>query len=237
MPLDAVMDTSNAGLDKEMTKLAITPTARIDDDELSGVDSAVQNNTIHSPHTEELLAAARSIPASDENPLPTKPPFTAFVGNLAYGLTEEDINEFFGGKTRAVKLVRNKRQGQSKGYGYVDFNSVEDLRDALEDSDLMLAGRPIRVAVAKPRKERMQAPKKDGPAQSGDSAAPLSQPSGSRARQGRTRSRRFRQRKGRAEECQDNADEHANKDRAELEVAEDHSGNDGVLPAQLEYEA
>lgn len=31
-----------------------------------------------------------------EVPLPTQPPFTAFVGNLAFDLTEKQLGDFFG---------------------------------------------------------------------------------------------------------------------------------------------
>ena len=34
-------------------------------------------------------------PMREDLPLPTEPPFTAFVGNLAFDLTERDIEEFF----------------------------------------------------------------------------------------------------------------------------------------------
>lgn len=36
-------------------------------------------------------------PPRDDLPLPTEPPFTAFVGNLAFDLTEIDLEEFFAG--------------------------------------------------------------------------------------------------------------------------------------------
>ena len=32
----------------------------------------------------------------EEVPLPTQPPYTAFVGNLAFDLTEEDLGAYFG---------------------------------------------------------------------------------------------------------------------------------------------
>ena len=42
--------------------------------------------------------ADRGPPSMREDlPLPTEPPFTAFVGNLAFDLTEREIEEFFSG--------------------------------------------------------------------------------------------------------------------------------------------
>lgn len=36
-----------------------------------------------------------SFPPREELPLPTNPPYTAFVGNLAFDLTDGDVEEFF----------------------------------------------------------------------------------------------------------------------------------------------
>jgi translation initiation factor 4B len=39
--------------------------------------------------------ADRVAPIRDEIPLPTQPPYTAFVGNLAFDLMEGDLENFF----------------------------------------------------------------------------------------------------------------------------------------------
>eukprot|EP00659_Diplonema_papillatum_P015835 gene15835-24197_t len=79
---------------------------------------------------------------------PDKPPFTAFVGNFAFEVTESDLVEFFEG----AKNARVMRQGdQSKGYGYVEFNTVQDLKEAVERSDEVYKGRKIRVDVTDPK--------------------------------------------------------------------------------------
>jgi len=39
--------------------------------------------------------ADRAGPIRDEIPLPSQPPYTAFVGNLAFDLTESDLENFF----------------------------------------------------------------------------------------------------------------------------------------------
>lgn len=35
-------------------------------------------------------------PPREDLPLPTQPPYTAFIGNLAFDLTEADLESFFG---------------------------------------------------------------------------------------------------------------------------------------------
>ncbi len=44
---------------------------------------------------DDLIAAERSFPSRDELPMPTAPPYTAFVGNLPFDLTEGDLGDFF----------------------------------------------------------------------------------------------------------------------------------------------
>lgn len=44
-----------------------------------------------------LLVADRVAgPPREDLPLPTAPPYTAFVGNLAFDLSEMDMQDFFG---------------------------------------------------------------------------------------------------------------------------------------------
>ena len=43
----------------------------------------------------KLPTAPRSSRSTDVKTLPTEPPYTAFLGNLAYDVEEEDIHEFF----------------------------------------------------------------------------------------------------------------------------------------------
>ena len=37
----------------------------------------------------------------EDLPLPTEPPFTAFVGNLTFDITEGELEEFFEGKVQS----------------------------------------------------------------------------------------------------------------------------------------
>lgn len=36
-------------------------------------------------------------PSREDIPIPTEPPYTAFVGNLAFDLTEDELEQFFSG--------------------------------------------------------------------------------------------------------------------------------------------
>ncbi|KAI0688100.1 hypothetical protein BC835DRAFT_1374227 [Cytidiella melzeri] len=93
-------------------------------------------------------------PPREDLPLPTAPPFTAFVGNLAFDLTEHEVEEFFAGsQLKSVKIIKD-RDEKPKGFGYVDFADLEGLKLGLAKSGNTLAGRAVRISVAEPPKER-----------------------------------------------------------------------------------
>ncbi|XP_037914135.1 eukaryotic translation initiation factor 4H isoform X2 [Hermetia illucens] len=88
--------------------------------------------------------------------MPTEPPYTAYVGNLPQGLVQGDIGKIFRDlDIKNVRLVKDKDTDQFKGFGYVEFNTLEDLEKAIEldgrikldDTDV-----PLRIDVADQRK-------------------------------------------------------------------------------------
>ncbi|KAI9320564.1 hypothetical protein BX666DRAFT_1909195 [Dichotomocladium elegans] len=90
----------------------------------------------------------------EEVELPTEPPFNAYVGNLPFDITEDDVADFFGdSKIAAIRLIAD-RDGRPKGFGYVEFDDLEGLKLALDKSGQTLNNRTVRVSVAEPPKER-----------------------------------------------------------------------------------
>ncbi|KAJ5102125.1 hypothetical protein NUU61_004347 [Penicillium alfredii] len=84
--------------------------------------------------------------------LPTQPPFTAHVGNLSFEATEDDIADLFAGcGVTNVRIVEDKLTKSPKGFGYVEFETVDGLQKALDLSGSTLQGRSIRTSVAEPR--------------------------------------------------------------------------------------
>ena len=85
-------------------------------------------------------------------PLPTQPPYTAHVGNLAFDLVESEIERYFEGcKVINVRIMRDRVDNRPKGFGYVEFADLDSLKRALSLADGQLAGRNVRVSVAEPR--------------------------------------------------------------------------------------
>lgn len=85
-----------------------------------------------------------------------------YVGNLAYGITEDELREAFGafGAVDSINLITDKFTGQSKGFGFVEMPNNSEADAAIKGlNDKQLKGRPIKVNQAKPRGERPSRPR------------------------------------------------------------------------------
>ncbi|KAM9483544.1 eukaryotic translation initiation factor 4Bb isoform 2-T2 [Clarias gariepinus] len=93
--------------------------------------------------------AAREVNV-DRSRLPRSPPYTAFLGNLPYDVTEESIKQFFRGLAiSAVRLPREPSNPERlKGFGYAEFDDVDSLLRALTLNEENLGNRRIRVDIA-----------------------------------------------------------------------------------------
>ncbi|XP_021421400.1 eukaryotic translation initiation factor 4B isoform X1 [Oncorhynchus mykiss] len=99
-----------------------------------------------------LPTAPRSArePNVDRSRIPRGPPYTAFLGNLPYDVTEDSIKDFFRGVgISAVRLPREPSNPERlKGFGYAEFDDVESLLSALSLNEENLGNRRIRVDIA-----------------------------------------------------------------------------------------
>ncbi|XP_009999011.1 PREDICTED: eukaryotic translation initiation factor 4B [Chaetura pelagica] len=95
--------------------------------------------------------AARE-PNIDRSRLPKCPPYTAFVGNLPYDVTEDSIKDFFRGQPSWISAVRLPREPTNperlKGFGYAEVEDIDSLFQALSLNEESLGNRRIRVDVA-----------------------------------------------------------------------------------------
>ena len=81
-------------------------------------------------------------------------PSKLYVGNLAYSVSNSDLQELFStiGQVQSVAVIMDKFSGQSKGFGFVEMTNAEDASKAIEQlNDTELKGRNIKVNEAKPR--------------------------------------------------------------------------------------
>lgn len=83
---------------------------------------------------------------------------TIYVGNINYSLGEEEIKKIFEvmGKVDAIKIVRDKRTGKSKGFGFLDMSNKKEAMEAIKTLDgKTVAGRNLRVLRAHTNKVRV----------------------------------------------------------------------------------
>jgi RNA recognition motif-containing protein len=81
-----------------------------------------------------------------------------YVGNLSFDAVESDLSELFGGvgTVQNVEIVMNRHTMRSKGFGFVQMQSVDDAKRAvaeLHDKEYM-GGRKLVVSGAKAVDER-----------------------------------------------------------------------------------
>ncbi|KAH9287576.1 hypothetical protein KI387_031693, partial [Taxus chinensis] len=81
---------------------------------------------------------------------------TAYVSNLAMEANEEHIHQFFNecGGVKAIRLVRNRSNGISRGFAYIDFENEEKLSAALAKNKQKLFGKKISIARSNPNENQ-----------------------------------------------------------------------------------
>lgn len=93
-----------------------------------------------------------------KKPLPTEPPYLAFVGNLPQGIVQGDVKKIFSDlHVKNVRLVNDKDTDLFKGFCYVEFDTLEHLRTAIDmDGRITLdeSNAPLRIDVAEQKKDR-----------------------------------------------------------------------------------
>ncbi|KAG5637974.1 hypothetical protein H0H81_002418 [Sphagnurus paluster] len=119
----------------EMDSLPNAPAVRSEDDQGRPGDRYGRRDDFLSSRPD------RGGPPRDDVPLPTQPPYTAYIGNLAFDLTESELEEFFTpSRTKSVKIIKD-REDKPKGFGYIEFEELDGLKDALAKSGSILTAK------------------------------------------------------------------------------------------------
>eukprot|EP01018_Ginkgo_biloba_P020679 Gb_35169 [translate_table: standard] len=81
----------------------------------------------------------------------------AYIGNLAWDITEDDLKELFiDCKISAIRFGKDKTTGEFRGYGHIDFADDLSLAMALKLDQEVVCGRPIKIAYAVPKSDMKQ---------------------------------------------------------------------------------
>jgi hypothetical protein len=86
--------------------------------------------------------------------LPTAPPYLLYMGNMDFNVTERDLQIFFGDlEIKNIRIIKDANDNP-KGFGYVEFEDLKGLKDALLLNNESLMGRNVRLDVAEQSSER-----------------------------------------------------------------------------------
>jgi cold-inducible RNA-binding protein len=80
-----------------------------------------------------------------------------YVGNLAYEVTEAELNELFAplGVIESVKVINDRYTGNSKGFGFVEMSNREEADKAINElNGKTVRNRAIVVNEARPPSPR-----------------------------------------------------------------------------------
>ena len=80
-----------------------------------------------------------------------------YVGNLAYSVRDEDLNEAFSqfGAVSSAKVMMDRETGRSKGFGFVEMGSDPEAQAAINGlNGQAIGGRAIVVNEARPREDK-----------------------------------------------------------------------------------
>lgn len=108
-----------------------------------------------------ILAGNRLIVFRSPIGPPTRTPLMSkrlFVSNLAPTTTKATLQELFareGRHVETIQLVMTRRYGLSRGFAFVEMGTDSDGEATMRALDgALVDGRPVRLAVATPRKSR-----------------------------------------------------------------------------------
>ncbi|MBB1271110.1 RNA-binding protein [Shewanella sp. SR44-3] len=79
------------------------------------------------------------------------PTMTLYVGNLPYRVHEGEVKELFGeyGPVNSVRLVRDRKTGRRKGFGFVEMSESGAQKAMTKLNDFSFQERTLKVREAK----------------------------------------------------------------------------------------
>ncbi len=79
-----------------------------------------------------------------------------YVGNLSWSMTDEDLSSLFSeyGTVTSAKILKDKMNGRSKGFGFVEMDDEEAAKTAISNlNETEVQGRKLIVNESQPRAE------------------------------------------------------------------------------------
>jgi len=86
-----------------------------------------------------------------------------YVSNLPFSIDDKKLGEVFTGYKVKNAYVAVRRNGRSKGFGFVDFGASEDQQKALKLNGHEVEGRPLTIQVANKVEAKQEQPTTTSP--------------------------------------------------------------------------
>ena len=80
-----------------------------------------------------------------------------YVGNLAYEVADEDLNESFSafGTVTSARVIRDRFTDRPRGFGFVEMSDDTEAQAAIDElNGKAIKGRPVNVNQARPRDDK-----------------------------------------------------------------------------------
>jgi len=80
-----------------------------------------------------------------------------YVGNLAYSLSESELEEEFVkyGSVSSAKIITDRDTGRSKGFGFIEMPNDDEAKKAIEElTGKEIKGREVKINEARPKNSR-----------------------------------------------------------------------------------
>ncbi len=79
-----------------------------------------------------------------------------YVGNLSFKLNDADLSEVFeaSGTIVSARIIKDRATDRSKGFGFVEFETEAEAKEALKLDGQEFEGRPLKVSLAREQRPR-----------------------------------------------------------------------------------
>ncbi|TFK64699.1 RNA-binding domain-containing protein [Pluteus cervinus] len=132
------------------TTEAVENALKMNGQEIDGRAVNIDRSTPRTPMDRKDASNKRAKSFGDETGPPSS---TLFIGNLSFSVDEDAVwNTFTDYGVKSVRLPTDRDTGRPKGFGYVEFESVDGAKKAFEElAGSEIDGRAIRLDFSQPR--------------------------------------------------------------------------------------
>lgn len=88
-----------------------------------------------------------------------------YVGNVAAGVSEEQLRSLFGqhGTVKKVSIIKDKFTGEHRGFAFVEMSTMDEGNQAINAlNGAEVGGQRLRINEARPREDRPRRPYNGG---------------------------------------------------------------------------